>query len=209
MLEPDWMPIEKDWGRMAQLETMQAFPEKPTSRAIALCVWCYARDPDSSASDIETLAQRDSEIPQTTADGKKISSHARRQARRILGLTTPTKKRSAPRKTKKDPELSPIEKAVLARFQESMNLVSDYITLAAELSAAQEAFDAARNVLHEISPEHAQTLADADPQAAEILSQEGVLTDPDSSTATPDAAPTVWPDERPDSGTADAWPTAS
>ena len=210
MPTPDWKPVETNWGgQLAHDEIMRAFEGKPTSRATALCVWCYAQDPDLPAGEIEALAQRDPDIPSTTADGKKISAHARSQARRMLGLATPTKKRSAPRKTKKDPQLSAIEKAVLARLQESMNLVSDYVTLADELSAAQEAFDAARNALREISPEHAQTLADADPQAAEVLAKEGVLAGPDSTTARPGPARSSWTKEDTDSGAGDAWPTAS
>ena len=210
MPTPDWKPIETSWeGQPAYEEIMHAFGGKPTSRATALCVWCYAQDPDLPAGDIEALAQRDPEIPATTADGNKISSHARRQARQMLGLTTPTKKRGAPRKTKKDPQLSAIEKAVLAGFRESMSLISDYVARAEDLSAAQAAFDVARNALCQIAPEHAQTLADADPQAAEVLSNAGVLADPDSTAAGPGAAATDWADEGSDSGADDVWSQAS
>jgi len=201
MPKSTWKPAEKDWGTLAHRETTQAFPEKALSRAVALCAWCYARDADTSAGDIEALAQRDAEIPRA-ANGKKIGDQARRQARQILGLAA--KRRSTPRKGK-DANLSPIEKAILARFQESMGLVSRYVELADELAKAQEAFDAARAELREISADQAQTLADADPSAAQVLADEGILSGADSTSAF-DAGGGHWSSSRPDRGPADSWP---
>ncbi len=207
MPKSDWKPNEMTWGELARLETVRAFPEKTGSRAIALCTWCLAQDPDMSLDDIESMAERDPDIPRTTADGKKISAHAQRQARQILGLASPGKKRSPARKTKKEPKLSQIEKAILARYQESMDLVTEYTKAATELSDAQQAFEDARSALQEIPREQAQTLADADTHAAEVLASEGVLADPDPPTTALESAPAVWPDKSADSGTADSWPT--
>ena len=127
-----------------------------------------------SMDDIESLAKGDPDIPRTTSDGKKISAQAHRQARQMLGLASPSKKRSPARKTKKEPRLSQIEKAILARFQASMDLVSEYTRAATELSDAEQAFAEARSALQEIPREQAQTLADADTHAAEVLASEGV-----------------------------------
>ena len=214
MPKSDWKPVEKSWGELAQRETMQALSPKPGSRAIALCAWCYAQDPDHAANDVEALAQRDPEIPATTANGKKLGAADHRRAREILGLAAPAKKRSAARKTKKEPKLSAIEKAILARFQESMHLVSEYERHADELTAAQEAFETAKDALHEISLEQAQTLADADPHAEEILALEGILRAPDSSpvssplpsTDALGSAPAIQPDHGSDPDPASVWP---
>jgi len=181
MPKSDWKPVENSWGELAHRETMQVLHEEPGSRSVALCAWCYAQDPGCAAAVIEALAQCDPEIPATTASGKKVTAPDRRRAREILGLTAPGKKRSAARKTKKEPKLSAIEKAILARFQESMHLVAEYGRHADELTAALEAFESAKDALREIPPEHARTLADADPHAAAILSMEGILGDPNPS----------------------------
>ena len=181
MPKSDWKPVENSWGELAYRETMQALREEPASRGVALCAWCYAQDPGCAASLIEALAQRDLEIPATNTSGKKLTASDRRRAREILGLAAPAKKRSAARKTKKAPKLSAIEKAVLARFQESMHLVSEYARHADELTTALKAFESAKDALHEIPPEHARTLADADPHAEAILSMEGILREPSSS----------------------------
>lgn len=214
MPKSDWKPVEKSWGDLAYRETMQALNDEPASRAVALCAWCYAQYPDRAAKDIETLAQRDPEIPTTSTSGKKLTAPDRRRAREILGLAAPAKKRSAARKTKKEPKLSAIEKAILARFRESVHLVSEYERYAEELTTALEAFESAKEALHGITLEQARTLADADPHAEAILSIEGILRDPDSSTdSSPESSsdalglePAIQPDRGSLPDPADPWP---
>ena len=203
MPRSNWNPIEKTWSESAYQEITQAFPEKRISRAVALCVWCYAQDPDASVNDIEAHAQGDLNL-RGAADGKKIGSHARRQARQVLGLTG--RKRSTSRKGRKDANLSAIEKAILARFQESMSLVSEYVKLADELAAAQKAFDAARAALHEIPADQMQTITEADPDVAKVLMDEGILSATDSTPPGVGATRADWSEGSSEARPADAWP---
>jgi hypothetical protein len=167
-----WVPSEKRWNDSAHRETTAAYPGQADDRKVALCIWLLATHPQSSLPDVERLAQDDPAMAAKQEGGTKITSNHLRQARKILGLTTSSRKRSP---TKKAKGLSKIEKALLARFNESTDLIEAYVVQATALALVQEAFDKAKAALLAMPKEHAETLAEVDPKAAEILSAEGIL----------------------------------
>jgi hypothetical protein len=172
MPQTEWVPSEKRWNDSAHRETTAAYPGRADDRKVALCVWILASDPNTALHEIERQAQGDSTIVAKEEGGQKITANHVRQARRILGLAAEAKRKPAAKKPK---GLSKIERALLARFNESTALIDAYAKQAAALAQAQEAFAKAKAALVAMPLEHAETLAEVDPKAAEILNAEGVL----------------------------------
>jgi hypothetical protein len=176
MPKTDWKPTQTTWSQRAHHETVEALGSAVGSRALALCAWSLARNPGVTAAEVEAVAGADVDIPRSKG-GKKIGADMLRQARRALGLSAPKKKKAATRKSGTAAQVASIEKAILAQFHKSMELVAEYARATSELAIAQKAFEASRGALRAIPREQAQTLAEADATASEILSREGVLDD--------------------------------
>ena len=189
------LPIEQSWSDLAHREIMVAFPGQLKSRAVALCVWVLARKPDATREEMELVADADPELESRGKDGKKISTHAVRQAKKILGLAGGKTggKTGASKRAKKKPGLSKIQQAILDRYQESTALIDEYLDLADALALVNQAFEAAQVALRSMTREHALTLAEVDPRAARVLALEGILGE-DEVTVT-DEPYVVWPDE--------------
>ncbi|HEX5051875.1 MAG TPA: hypothetical protein VFZ65_08900 [Planctomycetota bacterium] len=198
MPKTEWKPTRTTWSQLAHHETVEALGAAVSSRAIAVCAWSLANNPDATLADVEAVASADVDIPRHKA-GKKIDPDMLRQARRILGLSTPKKKRAAPRKSRTSAQVASIEKAILAQFHKSMELVAEYARTTGELAAARQAFEAAREALRAMPRDQAQTLADADTTAGEILAREGVLAE-----ARSESAGDAWQGSFDDSPAADA-----
>jgi hypothetical protein len=77
-------------------------------------------------------------------------------------------------KSSKATGLSKSEKAVLARFQKSTDVFEEYMSAVQELAAAQDAVEMAQKALHDIPREHITTIADVDPDAAELFRSFGL-----------------------------------
>ena len=94
------------------------------------------------------------------------------------------KKSKSPKQTR----LSKTEKALLARFQKSTDVFEKYKRTVKELAAAQAAVEMAQEALHDIPRDHITTIADVDPEAAELFRTLGLFDEspePDQLTAAP------------------------
>jgi hypothetical protein len=177
-----WKATETVWGEAAYQEIKAAFPGKLKSRSVALCVWCYAQNPDITEEEIEAIARTDAEIV-AQRQKKRISSQGQKRAKALLGLGQATAEVN-------DPNLSRPEQALLTNFRKGGMLVEEYQKCERRLQRAEKALEKARLALQEITPQNARNLADVDDAARRILGAEGLLTP-----AAPTDAPTDAPSE--------------
>jgi hypothetical protein len=175
----DWKATETVWGEAAYQEIKAAFPGKLKSRSVALCVWCYAQNPDITEEEIEAIARTDAEIV-AQRQRKRISSQGQKRAKALLGLGQAGTEVN-------DPNLSRPEQALLTNFRKGGMLVEDYQKCERRLRRVEKALENARLALQEITPQNARNLADVDAAARRILDAEGLLT----RAAPTDAPPTV------------------
>jgi len=84
-----WKPSTKNWGQKAYEEVMAKYPEIKTG-SVALCVWAYARDPNTPIETLRELAEADKEIA-------NVAGRAQGSARQILGLAPKVSKKAKKR----------------------------------------------------------------------------------------------------------------
>lgn len=99
----------------------------------------------------------------------------------------------AKKKAKTTTRLSKTEKAVLARFQKSTDLFEEYKSAVNELTAAKQAVEATKQALHNMPQEHVATIAEVDPEAAELFRALGMLDGMLAEAAAPAAPPAEAP----------------
>jgi hypothetical protein len=198
MLATEWEPIEKNWGDLAHQEIMTAFEGQLKTRAVALCVWHLAVEPEATPYELETLARRDPDI-ETRSDGAKINAYSVRQARKILegkdGSGTKTERRKPdrrkPARRKKKvvaSALAKLDPQLVAKLQESAEIIDEFVHVSTELALIQATFAKAHRALLAIPHEDAIELADIEPNVAHVLARDGLLNPPtDEPTA-------IWPD---------------
>ena len=107
--------------------------------------------------------------------------------------------RATTMKPRKQPKLSKTQRAILLRLKRSTALFEKYQQAGRDLAKAQSAFEKAREALKQIDPIHAETLAEADQEAAEVLRNLKMLqrTPPQTAPQEPVApveSPAAWAD---------------
>ena len=80
-----WKPSTRTWGQKAYDEVMAKYPEIGAP-SVALCVWAYAKDRNTTIENLRELAATDKDVG-------KIGGRAQGSARQVLGLAPKAKGR--------------------------------------------------------------------------------------------------------------------
>lgn len=192
-----WQPTTMEWGTIAFEETRMRFADPianarhPRSQAFAL--WALSHDPllqgerllsfgGSCGDDRPTGDEIDEALgalglpprPKSIPDPESSSSPQSTPKSSVNRKSSPrgSRKSSARRSGK---QLSSMEKAILANFNEASQLITAYKAAKKEMEKAGKAFEKAGAELREVDRDKARLLAQFDPQAEAVLEELGVL----------------------------------
>ncbi len=198
----EWGTIAFEETRMRFADPI-ANARHPRSQAFAL--WALSHDPllegerllrfgGSCGDDRPTRDEIDEALgalglpsrPQSTLDPENSSGPESTPKSSSSPESTPkssANRKSSPRGTRKSgarksgKQLSSMEKAILANFNDASRLITAYKDAKKELEKAGKAFEKAGAELREVDRDKARLLAQFDPQAEAVLEELGVLGD--------------------------------
>ena len=187
-----WKPTTRAWGTLAYEETTMRFPELVTSstndRSQAFALWALAHDSslhgdalnrfgggcgDQRPSSDQIDAARSALGIAAPETEPAASSQASKPAKRAKKSRKTTSRRTASRKTGK--QLSPVEKAILAQFDDASKLITAYEEARDDLDKARADLQVAADKLRAVDPEKARLLAQFDERSAAVLKELGIL----------------------------------